>query len=67
MAQIKITNITDRPVLIREFYSTLQPGQAFETERSVQQLQGMTGLQEALSREEVTVAVTYSDTEKNLV
>lgn len=64
MAQIEIRNITDKPVLIREFYSTLQPGQVFKTERSVQQLQGMAGLQEALSKEEVTMAVTYSDAEK---
>jgi hypothetical protein len=64
MAQIEIRNITEKPVLIREFYSSIQPGQVFTTERSVQQLQGMTGLQEALSREEVTMAVTYSDAEK---
>lgn len=64
MAQIEITNITDGPVTIRDFYSTMRPGQVFKTSRSVEQLRGMTGLQEAVSNNEVTVAVILSDAEK---
>jgi hypothetical protein len=64
MAHIEIRNLTDRPVLIREFYTEIQPGGMVSTERSVQQLQGMVGLHEAVSREEVTLAVTLSDAEK---
>ena len=64
MAYIEVANITDRPVLVREFYSTMRPGQVFKTSRSVEQLRGMTGLQEAVAKGEVTVAVTFTDMEK---
>ena len=65
MAYIEVTNITDRPVTIRDFYTPMRPGQVFKTERSVEQLRGMTGLQEAISKQEVTIAVTYTDAEKD--
>lgn len=64
MAYIEVRNITDRPVTIREFYNPMRPGQVVKTERSLDQLRGMVGLQEALLKEEVTVAVTYTDAEK---
>lgn len=64
MAQIEVRNITDKPVTIREFYNPMRPGQVVVTERSIQQLQGMVGLQEALLKEEIAVAVKYTEAEK---
>ncbi len=65
MAQIEVTNITEQPVTIREFYTPMRPGQRFTTMRSVEQIRGMTGLHEALAAKQVTVAITYTDAEKS--
>ena len=64
MATVTITNLTNRPVLIQDLYTSVLVGGSVVVERAASDLPGMSSLQAALAAGDVSIDIAYSSIER---
>lgn len=67
MASLRITNISEKPISIRELYIEIPPGQYVVTERPQWSLSSLTSLHELMITSKASVVVTYTTAEQNAI
>lgn len=66
MAKLKITNLTARPVLVQELYTTVQPNGTIETTRSAADVERMTGFLTSVAEGSLSYTLEMSEVEKKV-
>lgn len=67
MASLRITNISENPIQIRELYIEIPPGQYVVTERPQWSLSSLTSLHDLMAAGKATVVVTYTPGEQQAI
>jgi hypothetical protein len=59
MAKILIQNVTDAPVLLGDFYTSILPGARMHITRPAHSIPGLASLKAAVAAEEVAVGIIF--------